>query len=85
MQALNTESSFLVPKKDTSLVLKEGEEEESEMDAKIRKGLEKVKKLDKILLEKCEYEREVKEERRNMEREFQSQVVAVGICSWNLL
>ena len=85
MQALNTESSFLVPKKDTSLVLKEGEEEESEMDAKIRKGLEKVKKLDKILLEKCEYEREVKEERRNMEREFQSQVVAVAICSWNLL
>ena len=47
---------------------------ESELDVKIRKGLEKVRKLDKVLYEKMEIEKEVKRSRRAVEQEFQSQV-----------
>ncbi|XP_066922511.1 fibrous sheath-interacting protein 1-like [Clytia hemisphaerica] len=48
--------------------------EETELERKIRKGLKKIEKLDKILTDKIEKEREVKRERFALERDFQTQI-----------
>ena len=49
-------------------------QEDNAVDSKIRKGLAKIKKLDEILSEKLEREKEVKHERRLLEKEFRMQV-----------
>ena len=52
----------------------EQKEEEKEVDPKIRKGLEKIKKLDNILAEKIKLEKEAKADRKRMEREWQLEI-----------
>jgi len=74
----SSSSSIKAVEDEVNKGIKTGKQEaspvESELDYKIRKGLEKVKKLDKILLERTEKEKEVKQSRRIAEKEFQSQV-----------
>lgn len=52
----------------------EEDEPESEYDRKLRKGLNRIKKLDDVLAHKIQREKEVKKERRALEREFQLHV-----------
>ena len=52
----------------------EPKKEETELERKIRKGLKKIEKLDKILTEKIQKEREVKRERFALEKDFQTQI-----------
>ncbi len=52
----------------------EKDEEKEEIDPKIKKGLEKIKKLDSILAEKIKIEKEVKADRKRMEREWQMEI-----------
>lgn len=47
---------------------------ETKLEKRIRKGLEKVKKLDEILNEKIKEEKEVKRSRYSLQRQFQSEV-----------
>jgi len=47
---------------------------ENEIDKKIRKGLNKIQKLDTILAKKVKREKQVKKERRAFEKEFHLQV-----------
>ena len=49
-------------------------EEKENIDIKISKGLEQIQKLDKLLIEKCAYEKEVKRERKRFEKELQSEI-----------
>ena len=49
-------------------------EEETELEKKIRRGMKKIEKLDRILTQKLETEREVKRERFALERDFQRQI-----------
>lgn len=53
---------------------KEEKAEEKEIDPKIKKGLEKIKRLDNILAEKIKLEKEAKADRRRMEREWQLEI-----------
>lgn len=48
--------------------------EVKENGQKVKRGLKKIRKLDKVLAKKMEEEREVKKERRALEKEFQTQV-----------
>ena len=52
----------------------EEKEEEKEVDPKIKKGLEKIKRLDNILEEKIKLEKEAKADRKRMEREWQLEI-----------
>ena len=52
----------------------EEDEPEREYDRKLRKGLNRIKKLDDVLADKIQREKEVKKQRRALEREFQLQV-----------
>ena len=52
----------------------EEDEPEREYDRKLRKGLNRIKKLDDVLADKIQREKEVKKQRRAIEREFQLQV-----------
>ena len=57
-----------------------GPKNEKEIDPKIKKGLEKIKKLDGILAEKIKLEKETKADRRRMEKEWQLEIQ--GFIEW---
>lgn len=53
---------------------------EKEIDPKIMKGLEKIKKLDKILAEKIKMEKEAKADRKRLEENWQLEIK--GFIEW---
>ncbi|XP_001632651.2 fibrous sheath-interacting protein 1 [Nematostella vectensis] len=54
--------------------------EEDNVDPKIREGLEKIKKLDKILGEKVKKEKEVKSQRHMNEKMWKEQLMQIAKC-----
>ena len=69
-----TNSSPITARSQSSISNNEDQNSEKEIDPKIVKGMEKIKKLDEILAEKVKLEKEAKAERKRMEKDWQLEI-----------